>query len=748
MKAAIIKALKYLMTNEKARKVILVVLVIAFLVFVVAPVVVGATAISAIGTAIKEAVEFITDTSPEALDADSFLAAFDNGYSMDKGDELDMKITEANLRYLLQKVHDYNHAGEQQREITVQGKREYVTIDRSSYVGEDGKTHTSITITPHTDYPEKKITVSNNYYEGLDYLDFRLLYYGCVLSTIERNVSSVAFANTIPKDKNLQPITEWEDDVDTYFGYMITKKDIDTVFSFLTIDYNYYFDVLRDKKDYYSYDECCTLPHTEHKWGAGPRTVIGETIYNYPSSYLLTGVGKFSEIESTINSDSILTSTKAIFKFNSLKQSFQQIYKDFKWSDAKELFELMPGGKNLLTRFEEWDKASYSPYKTATGLKVILNPSWVQLSMAGDYLEYNTGVSNEYQEVLTYLWNYLINQMGYSKATAAGICGNAMQECGFNYLAGKNGGAAGLFQWMGGRRTNLMKMSDPWTLETQLEFFKIEIQSSYGSSLNTYSQKYFGKSFSQLTDPEQAAEAFCVAYEGCEYNLAKGYGKGSSPEASTMASNGKRYQELKLRKEYAKSIYSSMSVVANAGYTYDGTDLPYYAQAGQPWSQISLGIGTIKNRGCSLCSAAMAATYCKNRVITPADIAAINEVYKWTSSHKAMNHEPSQIALRSLGVSFNTLSSDTATMKQQITKALIQHHPVILSVKTGYYHFTNNTHYIVLRYMDSSGGVYLHNPNPAFAAQSTQRFNLDKILGQLNNRSGCIVCIPDTRSTR
>lgn len=74
-------------------------------------------------------------------------------------------------------------------------------------------------------------------------------------------------------------------------------------------------------------------------------------------------------------------------------------------------------------------------------------------------------------------WFYLRNQ-GFSREQTAGIMGNLQQEHGFQTSGD------GLAQWTGGRKANLMSMSDPYSIYTQLDFLMVELNGGYRSVKN------------------------------------------------------------------------------------------------------------------------------------------------------------------------------------------------------------------------------------------------------------------------
>ena len=83
----------------------------------------------------------------------------------------------------------------------------------------------------------------------------------------------------------------------------------------------------------------------------------------------------------------------------------------------------------------------------------------------------------------TTIWNYLKGK-GLSNEAVAGIMGNIQQESNFDPTStNSSSGAFGIFQWLGGRKTNLQKFAESQgksatDLNVQLDFFWKEINGS------------------------------------------------------------------------------------------------------------------------------------------------------------------------------------------------------------------------------------------------------------------------------
>ncbi len=96
-------------------------------------------------------------------------------------------------------------------------------------------------------------------------------------------------------------------------------------------------------------------------------------------------------------------------------------------------------------------------------------------------------------------WNLLISS-GFTREQTAGIMGNLMQEHGFNTTGD------GLAQWTGARKQALMRLPDPYSIDTQLSFLMSELNGSYVSVKN---------SILASSTVDAATVAFQNGYEKC-----------------------------------------------------------------------------------------------------------------------------------------------------------------------------------------------------------------------------------------
>ena len=167
------------------------------------------------------------------------------------------------------------------------------------------------------------------------------------------------------------------------------------------------------------------------------------------------------------------------------------------------------------------------------------------------------GLSTEEMENMRKIVSGL-QDLNLSNAMLAGILGNLRQESNFKPSALSDSKTYyGLVQWGKERRTALETIPDYDTVEGQVKFLKAELQGTapatgnYGATLDKYLSRYDSSNMQTVTDVEMACEAFCVVVEGCT---------GGKAENKNKAKDGKYYQDLGQRKDYAKEIYNYLEI--------------------------------------------------------------------------------------------------------------------------------------------------------------------------------------------
>lgn len=195
---------------------------------------------------------------------------------------------------------------------------------------------------------------------------------------------------------------------------------------------------------------------------------------------------------------------------------------------------------------DDYVRSIQDAYKNQTQLKVedyTLGKKGYNLS--GDYTSIGN-VSADQASVQKAIWNFC-KKKGLGDTQAAAICGNAFQESGYNpsALQGSEtstayGNAAGLWQWDGGRKTNLFqyaKTNDKkWTdIEIQLNYMWKELNDGYYKGRLTQMQ------FFTTNDVTLATNAFNCVFEGS----ADSFNLGSAAAKKRVNEAKKTYEKLK-----------------------------------------------------------------------------------------------------------------------------------------------------------------------------------------------------------
>ena len=112
------------------------------------------------------------------------------------------------------------------------------------------------------------------------------------------------------------------------------------------------------------------------------------------------------------------------------------------------------------------------------------------------------------------IWDYLCSK-GFTEAQTSGIMGNIQAESSFSTSdTNSSSGAYGLFQWLGGRKQNLMAFAgDKYnTAKAQIDFMLLELEGSESKA---------GDAIRLAQTPEDAAEVWDRVYERSEGTTTK-----------------------------------------------------------------------------------------------------------------------------------------------------------------------------------------------------------------------------------
>lgn len=781
-KEVALRALK----NKRVRNGILITLILLFVAAVGAPMSVGMFAVRVAGLVIEKAISFVKDfagekpadmdllTDKDFYDGSSLLFALENGFTLSSGEEAVLRIRQDDLEYLLNRLKDYNHAGERKRTITVEVRHEY--DEEVTGTDEEGNEYTYTE--HHIEYEPFQREVDNAQYEGLYPLDFRLVYYLTIISMNIPSETQRFLSGVTAKDRDLKPI-EYPEGDGTVPSVYVPREWIDKLFTLITMDYNYQFDVLRDEKDYYTYMESQGVPHAVYTWSEEDSGDISNSSFTMylPQSYLLSGTSCCSYIKN-ITSGATLTETQEIFMYSQIADYAKKIDPVYNGDIFNACFKLM-GCEDLLERLQ-----GYGDGKTIVGGKKGLGIVAV-LSGSGNFGNASflgvSGLSQSAQVIMEKIFNILLG-WGYSKEMAAGVCGNVWQECTFDpgCVTGKY---HGLIQWGGGRWDALEALAHSsgkdWTdVDLQMDYLRSELDKSYGARLREYMVRNYGADASPETidDAEKAADAWAVVVEGCVCPTKAAPCKASCAQAYTdFKVNGEYvlyyWQDLKTRRQHAVSVLEAIAGITSAvEYAFHGTaasgnfevnhvegSLPvvYYSQGNPaPWAGLSFSNNgqTMASAACSLTSLAMAVSYvlAKNsgdpydetKWVTPADMrqTCIDHNYPVHTTLMSRPDMMRKIATEFYGLNFRSLGSPSGA---QLVKELKLGYPLIVSVNADAKHdvgtgeaqrwFTDNQHYMVLTGVTPDGNITINNP--AFGRQQVNppSFDPDYISRYLNN---------------
>ena len=156
-------------------------------------------------------------------------------------------------------------------------------------------------------------------------------------------------------------------------------------------------------------------------------------------------------------------------------------------------------------------------------------------------------------------------------------------------------------------------------------------------------------------------------------------------------------------------------------YVDGGMRIPVYFQDNPNcnWGEFRPGESVAKG-GCGFTSLAMILSYLTGKTITPADMAK-----KYPDYYKPAGMSWSLITYSGPD---NGLAQQARTISaNQVEQALRNNQPVILRGPGSTKLFSNGPHFIILRGIDSNGGIYVSNPTWGHRDQNTQTFTIEQI---------------------
>lgn len=169
----------------------------------------------------------------------------------------------------------------------------------------------------------------------------------------------------------------------------------------------------------------------------------------------------------------------------------------------------------------------------------------------------------------------------------------------------------------------------------------------------------------------------------------------------------------------------------NAGKLDGHLEIPLQLQTDEKWEKIEYGIGnpdgnTIGINGCAITSLAMVTTFLDGKNTTPQDI------LNWAKNDYYLEGEGTTWSIfpafaEMKGYQCEELGMDIVAVEEQLKK----HHPVIISVKPGY--FTETGHIMVVAGM-KDGKFWVNDPNDSESkGHSKKTFSAEELMNEAMN---------------
>ena len=273
-----------------------------------------------------------------------------------------MKLSKDNFLYILDKCIQYESLKDQSRSLTITGIHEYtVTVETTSETP-TGDTVTYASKKLEKEDVKKEITVSNEDLTDMFSLDWKMLYLYSVLASIDQEKE--------------QDFDEW----------LITRTTIDKVYTALTLDNQYAYDIMQEEKTELSLEECEARPHTVLQYGDSG-TEEGSYYFCIPRSMLLYSSSGYTEMYHTVNEETNEV-TGLVQEFNRTK--YEEMITSFGNSYTDELRNVL--AEQLDGVSEQVEKFDYY-YEASKDTQVLLTEKTMQFNRG----EFKSATPDSYQ---------------------------------------------------------------------------------------------------------------------------------------------------------------------------------------------------------------------------------------------------------------------------------------------------------------------------------------------------------------
>lgn len=326
------------------------------------------------------------------------------------------------------------------------------------------------------------------------------------------------------------------------------------------------------------------------------------------------------------------------------------------------------------------------------------------------------------EKIYNFLTTRAISTNGNKPMTpvqAAAMIGNFVKESRLDPKAVNSIGATGIAQWLGGRKTALMKLDNPLTLKTQLNFVTLELQGSekgliYNDTFKnstdiaevtvTVRKVYERPREVEADDPTriQAAKDALNRFSGVQPIPADG-GSESVSVTPTQCSNG--------------TVGGASNFVTDDGFTV-------FNQEDPRWANQAYGSQTIKSSGCGPTSMATIITALTGKEVTPTETTQYADSKGMYIEGAGSSWDIGPVLAANWGLKSKSLPAEIEVINQELRNG-----GLIITSGTGSAPFTSAGHIITIRGVTETGMWKVADSNGSIGQEnSTKEWDPEKIL--------------------
>lgn len=310
---------------------------------------------------------------------------------------------------------------------------------------------------------------------------------------------------------------------------------------------------------------------------------------------------------------------------------------------------------------------------------------------------------------------------------AAAMVGNFAQESQLDPEKTNSKGAVGLAQWLDSRKENLLKLSEPKSLETQLKFVIYELEKTPEKQLLSNAD------FKEGNDIEKTTLAVRKVYER---------------PGETEANDSNRIAEAKrVLQKFGSNTPSSLTTIsldtasssilcAGGGGSPFITDdgFTVYNQEDPAWASRPYGTFTIKEAGCGPSAMAAIITAFTGKRVTPVETAKYASD-KGLVTSVGSSHTLPLVLAPNWNLTAKKISKNINTINTELRTG-----GLVILAGNGAAPFTPVGHYIVIRGVTKSGKWKIADSNGTIGQKnSTQEWDPNPILSNASAGSMYVI---------